>query len=126
MSTNSHELVRGLGPIAAISVNVGNIIGTGIFLKARVMTCNVGTPGRVIVVWIAGGLLALAGALTYAELTTMRPHAGAEYVITRDAYGKVWGFLNGWSQFLISRTASARDKSPRAKLCRAASIGSNR
>ena len=107
MSTNNRDLVRGLGPIAAISVNVGNIIGTGIFLKARVMTCNVGTPGRVIVVWIAAGLLALAGALTYAELTTMRPNAGAEYVITRDAYGKVWGFLNGWSQFLISRTASA-------------------
>jgi APA family basic amino acid/polyamine antiporter len=107
MSTNNHELVRGLGPLAAISVNVGNIIGTGIFLKARVMTCNVGTPGRVIAVWIAAGLLALAGALTYAELTTMRPHAGAEYVITRDAYGRVWGFLNGWSQFLISRTASA-------------------
>ena len=107
MSTDRHELVRGLGPLAAISVNVGNIIGTGIFLKARVMTCNVGTPGRVIGVWIAAGLLALAGALTYAELTTMRPHAGAEYVITRDAYGRVWGFLNGWSQFLISRTASA-------------------
>ncbi|HEY6230211.1 MAG TPA: amino acid permease [Pyrinomonadaceae bacterium] len=107
MTTDRHELVRGLGPLAAISVNVGNIIGTGIFLKARVMTCNVGTPARVIGVWIAAGLLALAGALTYAELTTMRPHAGAEYVITRDAYGRVWGFLNGWSQFLISRTASA-------------------
>ena len=107
MQTNNNQLIRGLGPIAAISVNVGNIIGTGIFLKARVMTCNVGTPGRVIGVWIAAGLLALAGALTYAELTTVRPHAGAEYVITRDAYGKVWGFLNGWSQVLISRTASA-------------------
>ena len=107
MSTNNRELIRGLGPIAAISVNVGNIIGTGIFLKARVMTCNVGTPWRVILAWIAAGLLALAGALTYAELTTMRPHAGAEYVITKDAYGRVWGFLNGWSQFLISRTASA-------------------
>ena len=71
------------------------------------MTCNVGTPFRVILVWVAAGLLALAGALTYAELTTMRPHAGAEYVITRDAYGKVWAFLNGWSQMLISRTASA-------------------
>lgn len=103
----NRELVRGLGPIAAISINVGNIIGTGIFLKARAMTCNVGTPGRVILVWIAAGLLALAGALTYAELTTMRPHAGAEYVITRDAYGRFWGFLNGWTQFLISRTASA-------------------
>jgi basic amino acid/polyamine antiporter, APA family len=107
MSTNHHQLVRGLGPIAAISINVGNIIGTGIFLKARVMTCNVGAPWRVILAWIAAGLLALAGALTYAELTTMRPHAGAEYVITKDAYGRVWGFLNGWSQFLISRTASA-------------------
>ncbi len=101
------ELIRGLGPIAAISINVGNIIGTGIFLKARVMTCNVGSPWRVILVWIVAGLLALAGALTYAELTTMRPQAGAEYVITKDAYGRVWGFLNGWSQFLISRTASA-------------------
>jgi len=108
MSTaaGSH-LVRGLGPVAAISVNVGNIIGTGVFLKARVMTCNVGTPGRVILVWIAAGLLALAGALTYAELTTMRPEAGAEYVIMRDAYGRRWGFLYGWTQFLISRTASA-------------------
>src|SRR3979411_1617751 len=102
MSTNHHELVRGLGPIAAISVNVGNIIGTGVFLKARVMTCNVGTPLRVIAVWIVAGLLALAGALTYAELTTMRPHAGAEYVITRDAYGKPWAFLYGWSPFLSS------------------------
>ena len=106
-STTSSNLVRGLGPIAAISVNVGNIIGTGIFLKARVMTCNVGSPWRVLGVWIAAGLLALAGALTYAELTTLRPDAGAEYVITRDAYGRVWGFLNGWSQIVISRTASA-------------------
>jgi APA family basic amino acid/polyamine antiporter len=108
MSTFSRsELVRGLGPIAAISINVGNIIGTGVFLKARVMTCNVGSPGRVIAVWIAAGLLALAGALTYAELTTMRPRAGAEYVIMRDAYGRPWGFLYGWTQFMISRTASA-------------------
>jgi APA family basic amino acid/polyamine antiporter len=107
MKSNHSQLIRGLGPIAAISINVGNIIGTGVFLKARVMTCNVGTPGRVIAVWIAAGLLALAGALTYAELTTMRPEAGAEYVITRDAYGRPWAFLYGWSQFLISRTASA-------------------
>jgi APA family basic amino acid/polyamine antiporter len=71
------------------------------------MTCNVGSPGRVIAVWIAAGMLALAGALTYAELTTMRPKAGAEYVIMRDAYGRPWGFLYGWTQFMISRTASA-------------------
>src|SRR5881394_4649267 len=107
MASNNVTLVRGLGLTAATSVNIANMIGTGVFLKARVMTCNVGTPGRVIVVWIAAGLLALAGALTYAELTTMRPEAGAEYVIMRDAYGQRWGFLYGWTQFLISRTASA-------------------
>ncbi|HEX8650924.1 MAG TPA: hypothetical protein VF708_08775, partial [Pyrinomonadaceae bacterium] len=61
-------LIRGLGLIAAISIVVGNVIGTGVFLKARVMTCNVGTPGKVMAVWVAAGLLSLAGALTYAEL----------------------------------------------------------
>jgi hypothetical protein len=56
--------LRGLGPTAAIAVNIANIIGTGVFLKARVMTCNVGTPGKAIAVWIFAGLLALAGGLT--------------------------------------------------------------
>ncbi|MBC8000443.1 MAG: amino acid permease, partial [Leptolyngbya sp.] len=54
--------------IAATSIIIGNVIGTGVFLKARVMTCNVGTPGMVITVWVVAGLLSLAGALTYAEL----------------------------------------------------------
>ena len=71
-------LIRGLGLIAAISVIIGNVIGTGVFLKARVMTCNVGTPTWVIVAWIAAGLLSLAGALTYAELTAMKPQAGGD------------------------------------------------
>ena len=68
-------LLRGLGLIAAISVIIGNVIGTGVFLKARVMTCNVGTPNWVVIAWIAAGLLSLAGALTYAELTAMKPQA---------------------------------------------------
>jgi len=71
-------LVRGLGLIAATSVIIGNVIGTGVFLKARVMTCNVGSPKWVIAAWIAAGLLSLAGALTYAELTAMKPEAGGE------------------------------------------------
>src|SRR5215216_434569 len=81
-------LVRGLGLVAAASIVIGNVIGTGVFLKARVMTCNVGTPGMVITVWVVAGLLALAGALTYAELTTMMPRAGGEYVFMREAYGR--------------------------------------
>jgi basic amino acid/polyamine antiporter, APA family len=99
-------LVRGLGLAAAGSVIIGNVIGTGVFLKARVMTCNVGEPAWVIAAWVAAGLLSLAGALTYAELTAMKPHAGGPYVFLRDAFGKVWSFLFGWTQLLIIRTGS--------------------
>ncbi|MFN2531034.1 MAG: APC family permease [Pyrinomonadaceae bacterium] len=107
MQTNHNHLVRGLGLPAAISVNVANVIGTGVFLKARVMTCNVGTPGKALAVWIFAGLLSLAGALTYSELLAMLPKDAGEYGIIRDAYGRLWAFLYGWTQFLIARTASA-------------------
>jgi basic amino acid/polyamine antiporter, APA family len=103
---NSRTLVRGLGLLAAISVIIGNVIGTGVFLKARVMTCNVGSPGWVLIVWIAAGLLSLAGALTYAELTAMRPFAGAEYVLLRDSYGRAASFLYGWMQMFIAKPGS--------------------
>jgi APA family basic amino acid/polyamine antiporter len=100
------QLVRGLGLVAAISVIIGNVIGTGVFLKARVMTCNVGTPGWVIAAWIAAGLLSLAGALTYAELTAMKPVAGGEYVFLRDTFGRLSSFLYGWMQIFIARPGS--------------------
>jgi APA family basic amino acid/polyamine antiporter len=99
-------LVRGLGLVAAVSIIIGNVIGTGVFLKARVMTCNVGTPGKVIAVWVVAGLLSLAGALTYAELAAMMPRAGGEYVFMREAYGRGAGFLSGWMQILIAKTGS--------------------
>jgi len=107
MQTQHTQLIRGLGLIAAISVNVANIIGTGVFLKARVMTCNVGTPGKALIVWVLAGLLAMAGALTYAELLAMKPRAAGEYGLVRDAYGRPLGFIYGWTQFVIARTASA-------------------
>jgi basic amino acid/polyamine antiporter, APA family len=107
MQTDRLQLIRGLGLTAAISVNVANVIGTGVFLKARVMTCNVGTPGKALAVWVFAGLLSLAGALTYGELLAMMPRAAGEYGIIRDAYGRAGGFLYGWTQFLIARTASA-------------------
>ncbi len=101
--SNANTLIRGLGLVAAISIVVGNVIGTGVFLKTRVMTCNVGTPSLVIAVWIAAGLLSLAGALTYAELSAMMPKAGGEYVFVREAYGARMGFLYGWMQFFIAK-----------------------
>jgi APA family basic amino acid/polyamine antiporter len=103
-------LVRGLTLIGAISVVVGTVIGTGVFLKARIMTCNVGSPLIVIGIWFAAGLLSLAGALTYAELAAMMPEAGGEYLFIRNAYGSAMGFVYGWTQFVIVYTASAAAK----------------
>ncbi len=105
-TSSSIMLIRGLSLVAAISIVIGNVIGTGVFLKTRVMTCNVGTPGMVLTVWIAAGLLSLAGALTYAELAAMMPRAGGEYVFVREAYGPRWGFLYGWMQIFIAKTGS--------------------
>src|SRR5918998_2657075 len=99
-------LVRGLTLVAAISIIIGNVIGTGVFLKARVMTCNVGTPGMVLTVWVVAGFLSLAGALTYAELAAMMPRAGGEYVFVREAYGSGTSFLYGWMQVFIAKTGS--------------------
>ena len=106
LNPETFKLVRGLGLVAAISVIIGNVIGTGVFLKARVMTCNVGEPFWVIMAWVAAGVLSLAGALTYAELTAMKPEAGGPYVFLRDSYGRASSFLFGWMQMFIARTGS--------------------
>jgi basic amino acid/polyamine antiporter, APA family len=103
---DKQKLVRALGLLAAVSVIIGNVIGTGVFLKARVMTCNLGGPTWVLIAWIAAGFLSLAGALTYAELTAMKPEAGGEYVFLRDAFGKASSFLYGWMQMLIAKPGS--------------------
>jgi APA family basic amino acid/polyamine antiporter len=100
------ELTRSLGLMAAISINVANIIGTGIFLKTRVMTCNVGDAESVLLVWIAAGLLALAGSLCYAEIASLHPEAGGDYVFLRKAYGRFTGFLYGWTFFTVARCGS--------------------
>lgn len=108
MSTTApkRELARGLGLFPAIAVNVGNMIGTGIFLKTRVMTCNVGSASTVVAVWVAGGLLALAGAFAYSEITAMYPEAGGEYAYVRRAYGRLASFLCGWTLFTLQKCGS--------------------
>jgi APA family basic amino acid/polyamine antiporter len=100
------ELTRGVGPWAAMAVNVANMIGTGIFLKTRVMTCNVGSAKMVLVVWLAAGVLALAGTFSYAELSAMMPEAGGDYIYLRRAYGRLTGFLYGWMAFTVARAGS--------------------
>ena len=68
------------------------------------MTCNVDTPVLVIAAWVAAGLMSLTGALTYAELAALLPRAGGEYVFVRDAYGRLAGFLYGWTRFFVAST----------------------
>src|SRR6202046_2231008 len=87
-STARRELIRGVGAWGAIAVNVANMIGTGVFLKTRVMTCNVGSAKTVLLVWIAAGLLALAGSFSYSAIAAMMPEAGGDYVFLWGAYGR--------------------------------------
>ncbi len=85
---------------------VGTIIGSGIFLVPKTMVLNVGTPGKVLFVWVVGGLLSLFGALTYAELAAALPHAGGEYVYLREAYGPFWSFVYGWTSLTVAKSGS--------------------
>jgi basic amino acid/polyamine antiporter, APA family len=100
------ELTRGVGPWAAAAINVANMIGAGVFLKSRVMTCNVGDARIVLAVWVAAGLLSLAGTFSYSEIAAMMPEAGGDYVFLRRAYGRLAGFLFGWMSIAVSRTGS--------------------
>jgi APA family basic amino acid/polyamine antiporter len=100
------ELTRGVGPWAATAVNVANMIGTGIFLKTRVMTCNVGSAKIVLLVWLTAGLLSLAGTFAYSEIAAMMPEAGGDYVYLRRAYGRLVGFMYGWVAFAVARAGS--------------------
>ena len=85
---------------------VGTVIGSGIFLVPRAMIQRVGTPEMVFFIFVFGGLLSLAGALTYAELAAMLPEAGGEYTYLKEAYGPLWGFLYSWTQMWVAKGGS--------------------
>lgn len=106
MTTGSEKLVRGLTLIDASSIVIGTVIGTGIFIVPAYMAQAVGSPLLVFAVWIVAGFLSLAGALTYAELGAAFPAAGGEYVYIREAYGSLFGFMYGWTYFLVGKTGS--------------------
>jgi len=100
------ELKRDLGPWAAAAIVVGTVIGSGIFLVPKTMIQLAGSPHMVFVVWVVGGLLSLAGALSYAELAAALPEAGGEYAFLREAYGPMWGFLYSWTQMWVAKSGS--------------------
>jgi APA family basic amino acid/polyamine antiporter len=104
--TQRNELVKGLGIYGATSVVAGTMIGTAIFVVPGLMLHDVRTPWMVLVVWAFAGVLSLFGALGYAELGAAIPEAGGEYVYLHRAYGPLLGFLYGWTQFFVAKTAS--------------------
>jgi len=100
------ELKRDLGVFAALAIVVGTVIGSGIFRVPQAMILNVGSVPLVFLVWVVGGMLSLAGALTYAELAAAMPGAGGEYVYLTEAYGPLWGFLYSWTQMWVAKSGS--------------------
>jgi len=100
------QLVRGLTLTHTVSLVVGTVIGTGVFLKAAIMAQAVGSPEYVLLAWLVAGLLSLAGALTYAELAALLPRAGGEYNYLRAACGDAPAFLFGWMRIVVGSTGS--------------------
>ena len=89
----STVLDRRLGPVDAAAIIISNVIGSGIFLTPAVVASLTGDAVSMLAVWLAGGFIAFAGAMAYAELAVLRPHAGGEYVYLREAFGPVAAFL---------------------------------
>jgi APA family basic amino acid/polyamine antiporter len=93
-------LARRLGPVDAAAIIVSNVIGGSIFYVPVIVAGLVSSAWLILCAWLAGGILAFAGAMAYAELATLRPHAGGEYVYLRDAFGQSAAFLSGWTSFV--------------------------
>src|SRR5437870_3211885 len=106
MNETRGRLVRGLGVVESTAIVVGTIIGTGIFLKPRVIAELLGAPGLILLVWVIGGVLSFLGALSYAELGALFPEAGGEYLFMREAYGSFGAFLWAWTYFVCAKIGS--------------------
>src|SRR5437899_4363333 len=100
------KLVRGLGLLDSTMLVAGSMIGSGIFIVSSIIGRQVGAPGWLLVVWIVTGLLTLMAALSYGELAAMMPKAGGQYVYLREAFSPLWGFLYGWTLFLVIQTGT--------------------
>jgi APA family basic amino acid/polyamine antiporter len=98
------ELVRGLGLLDATFLIVGSVVGSGIFFAPSIMAGYLQSPGLLLGLWVLGGLLTLAGALSYAELAAAMPRAGGQYVFLSEAFSPLFGFLYGWTLLIAINT----------------------
>src|SRR5579872_1506792 len=98
--------VRAIGLFDGTMIVVGSMIGSGIFIVAADISRQTGSPGGLLLTWVLTGLLTVSAALSYGELAAMFPHAGGQYVYLREAYSPLWGFLYGWTLFLVIQTGT--------------------
>jgi APA family basic amino acid/polyamine antiporter len=100
------EFHRGLGLYDSTMVVVGSMIGSGIFIVSADMARTLGSPGWLLVAWLVTGALTVVGALSYGELAAMMPRAGGQYIYLREAFSPMWGFLYGWTLFLVIQSGT--------------------
>ena len=100
------ELVKGLGLVSATTLVMGSMIGSGIFIVSADIARLVDSPALLILAWVITGFLTITGALAYGELAAMMPKAGGQYVFLRESLGPLWGFLYGWTLFLVIQTGT--------------------
>lgn len=104
--TTAVELVKGLRLLDATTIVMGSMIGSGIFIVAADVARQVRSPGLFMLAWLISGLMTVAAAITYGELAAMMPKAGGQYVYLREAFGPLFGFLYGWTLFLVIQTGT--------------------
>jgi APA family basic amino acid/polyamine antiporter len=98
--------VRAIGLFDGTMIVVGSMIGSGIFIVAADISRQTGSSGGLLLTWILTGLLTVSAALSYGELAALFPHAGGQYIYLREAYSPLWGFLYGWTLFLVIQTGT--------------------
>src|SRR3954464_844734 len=106
MTEQKSGFVKGLGLTDATTLVMGSMIGSGIFIVSADVGRQVGSPGLLLICWLLGALLTIVAALSYGELAAAIPDAGGQYVYLREAFGRLWGFLYGWTLFVVIQTGT--------------------
>jgi APA family basic amino acid/polyamine antiporter len=104
--TAAPQFVQGMGLFSATAIVMGSMIGSGIFIVSADMSRTLGSPALLIAAWLVTAVMTIIGALSYGELAAMMPKAGGQYVYLRESLGPIWGFLYGWTLFLVIQTGT--------------------
>jgi basic amino acid/polyamine antiporter, APA family len=105
-SSSPGHFVQGLGLLDSTMLVAGSMIGSGVFIVSADISRQLGSTGWLLMAWLVTGALTISAALSYGELAAMMPTAGGQYVYLREAYGPLWGFLYGWTLFLVIQTGT--------------------